>query len=106
IRPFYVFNDIDVDRYNIQDAPQQVMLGVRELDISRVEANWTRERLQLTHGFGAGITPVNESRDEGLPVLLTRDIPPVGDEIPVSIEGSRVYFGERTNHYVIVRTKV
>lgn len=107
IRPYYVFNDIDVDRYLLEgDVEQQVMMGVRELDISRVEANWTRERLQLTHGFGAVITPVNESRDEGLPVLLTRDIPPVGDEIPISIEGARVYFGERTNHYVVVRTKV
>jgi uncharacterized protein len=106
IRPFYVFNDIDVDRYMVGGRERQVMLGVRELDIGRVEANWTRERLQLTHGFGAVITPVNESRDEGLPVLLTQDIPPVGDDIPVSIEGARVYFGERTDHYVVVRTNV
>ncbi|MGE0229740.1 MAG: UPF0182 family protein [Dehalococcoidia bacterium] len=106
IRPFYVFNDVDVDRYSMGDGERQVMLAVRELDIGRVEANWTREQLQLTHGFGAVVSPVNESRDEGLPVLLTRDIPPVGEDVPVSLEGSRVYFGERTTHYVIVRTNV
>ena len=106
IRPFYVFNDVDVDRYMLGGVKRQVMLSVRELDIRRVEANWTREQLQLTHGFGAVIAPVNESRDEGLPVLLTRDIPPVGDQIPVSIEGGRVYFGERTDHTVVVRTNV
>lgn len=106
IRPFYVFGDVDVDRYIINGLEQQVMLAVRELDIGRVEANWTREQLQLTHGFGAVVSPVNEARDEGLPVLLTRDIPPVGDEVPVSLDGSRIYFGERTTHYVIVRTNV
>lgn len=106
IRPFYVFSDVDVDRYAINGVERQVMLSVRELDIGRVEANWTREQLQLTHGFGAVVTPVNESRDEGLPVLLTRDIPPVGSDVPVSLEGARVYFGERTTHYVIVRTNV
>lgn len=106
IRPFYTFNDIDVDRYTIDGRARQVMLGVRELDISRVQANWTRERLQLTHGFGAVVTTVNEVIDEGLPNLLVRDIPPASNVLPVSIDGSRIYFGERTNHYVVVRTNV
>ncbi|MBM4415545.1 MAG: UPF0182 family protein [Chloroflexi bacterium] len=106
IRPFYMFNDIDIDRYTLQGRERQVMLGVRELDISRVQANWTRERLQLTHGFGAVVTTVNEVIDEGLPNLLVRDIPPASNALPVSIEGSRIYFGERTTHYVVVRTNV
>ncbi len=107
IRPFYVFNDIDVDRYMRRRRRSDRSCSACASSTSDAsEANWTRERLQLTHGFGAVITPVNESRDEGLPVLLTRDIPPVGDDIPVSIEGARVYFGERTDHYVVVRTNV
>jgi uncharacterized membrane protein (UPF0182 family) len=106
IRPFYTFNDIDVDRYSIGGRTRQVMLGVRELDITRVQANWTRERLQLTHGFGAVVTTVNEVIDEGLPNLLVRDIPPQGNALPISVEGARIYFGERTSHYVVVRTNV
>ncbi|RLT44368.1 MAG: UPF0182 family protein [Chloroflexi bacterium] len=107
IRPFYTFVDVDVDRYTIKGRVQQVMLSARELDVTRAGAdNWTRQRLQLTHGFGAVVTPVNEARDEGLPVLITRDIPPASDGLPVSVAGSRIYFGERTDQYVIVRTGV
>ena len=107
IRPFYTFVDVDVDRYTINGRVRQVMLSARELDVTRAgAANWTRQRLQLTHGFGAVVTPVNEARDEGLPVLITRDIPPTSDGLPVSPAGSRIYFGERTDQYIIVRTDV
>ncbi len=107
IRPFYTFPDVDVDRYPIGSQVQQTMLGIRELDVTRAgAANWTRQRLQLTHGFGAVVTPVNEYRDEGLPILLLGDIPPTGTAIPMSVDGSRIYFGERTDHYVIIRTNV
>ena len=105
IRPLYFFNDVDVDRYVIDDKPTQVMLSARELDIRRApDRNWTNDRLKRTHGYGAVVTPVNEVVAEGLPNFITRDIPPVGDEIPISEDGSRIYFGELTNHYVIVNT--
>jgi uncharacterized protein len=107
IRPFYTFSDVDVDRYIFGGRSQQTMLAVRELDVARAgAANWTRQRLQLTHGFGAVATVVNDARDEGLPVLLLADIPPTGTAIPLNEAGARVYFGERTDHYVIVRTNV
>ncbi len=107
IRPFYTFVDVDVDRYTYNGATRQVMLSARELDVSRAgAANWTRQVLQLTHGFGAVASPVNDARDEGLPVLLASDIPPVGTAIPLTEAGSRIYFGERTDHYVVVRTNV
>lgn len=107
IRPFYTFTDVDVDRYKVGSGVLQTMLSVRELDVAKAgAANWTRQRLQLTHGFGAVVTPVNEARDEGLPVLITSDIPPASKTLPISVDGSRVYFGERTDHYVIVRTNV
>ena len=105
LRPFHVFNDVDVDRYTIDGVPRQFMLSARELDVRRAEgANWTRERLQLTHGYGAVIAPVNEVNEQGLPVLLTKDMPPVGDVIPISEDGARIYFGELTNQHVVVKT--
>ena len=104
LRPFYFFNDVDVDRYEIDGVTRQVMISARELDIGRAQANWTRERLQLTHGYGAVIAPVNAVTAEGQPELLTKDIPPEGDEIPISEAGARIYFGELTNHYVLVNT--
>ncbi len=105
IRQFYEFTDVDVDRYVIDDQLRQVMLSARELDISDgQQRNWTQERLQLTHGFGAVVTPVNEVLEEGLPHFITQDIPPASDQLPLTIEGSRIYFGEITDQYVIVNS--
>jgi uncharacterized membrane protein (UPF0182 family) len=105
IRQFYVFTDVDVDRYTLNGELHQVMLSPRELDVTRAqEQNWTRERLQLTHGFGAVVAPVNEVLEEGLPDFITRDIPPVSEELPLTVDGSRIYFGEQTNQYVIVNS--
>ena len=106
IRQFYQFTDVDVDRYEIDGETRQVMLSARELDISGAQQrNWTQERLQLTHGFGAVVAPVNEVLEEGLPDFITQDIPPVSDELPLSIDGSRIYFGEITEQYVIVNSR-
>ncbi len=105
IRQFYEFTDVDVDRYVVNGEPRQVMLSARELDISGAQQrNWTQERLQLTHGFGAVVAPVNKVIDEGLPDFITKDIPPAREEIELSIEGSRLYFGEITDQYVIVNS--
>ncbi len=105
IRQFYEFTDVDVDRYVVNGEPRQVMLSARELDISGAQQrNWTQERLQLTHGFGAVVAPVNKVIDEGLPDFITKDIPPASEEIELSIEGSRLYFGEITDQYVIVNS--
>ena len=102
LRRFYVFTDIDVDRYTVDGKIQQVMTSARELDIGRAEdRNWTRDRLQLTHGFGAVVSPVNEVGPEGLPRLITSNIPPVSETIPITLDGSRIYFGEITNQYIV-----
>ena len=109
IRPLYLFEDVDIDRYLIDGVPRQVMLAPRELDLRRATqtggSGWTQQRLQFTHGYGAVVAPVNEITPEGLPLLFTRDIPPVGDEVPITEDGARIYFGELTNHYIVVKTK-
>lgn len=105
IRQFYTFFDIDVDRYIIDDEIQQVMISARELNLAQVaDRNWTRDRLQLTHGYGSVISPVNEVGPEGLPEIITGDIPPRSESIPLSEAGARIYFGELTNHYVIANS--
>jgi uncharacterized membrane protein (UPF0182 family) len=109
IRPLYLFEDIDVDRYVIDGVPRQVMLAPRELDLRRATqtggSGWTQQRLQFTHGYGAVVAQVNAITAEGLPVLLTRDIPPVGEAVPITEDGARIYFGELTDHYIVVKTK-
>lgn len=105
IRLYYDFNDVDVDRYIIDGEYRQVMLSARELSAEKlaVEAQtWVNRKLQFTHGYGLVLSPVNEVTADELPVLLVKDIPPTGD---FNIERPEIYFGEKTNDYVIVKTK-
>ena len=105
IRLYYDFNDVDIDRYIIDGNYRQVMLSARELSAEKLAGQaqtWVNRKLQFTHGYGIALSPVNEVSSEGLPELLVKDIPPVGD---FNIEQPQIYFGEKTNDYVIVRTK-
>lgn len=104
IRLYYDFNDVDVDRYYIDGTYQQVMLSARELSADKLAGEaqtWVNRRLQFTHGYGVTLSPVNEISPEGLPILTIKDIPPVGD-IPIDVP--QIYFGEKTDEYVIVNT--
>jgi len=105
IRLYYDFHDVDVDRYVIDGKYRQVMLSARELSAEKLAAQaqtWVNRQLQFTHGYGIALSPVNEISAEGLPILLVKDIPPVGD---FNIERPQIYFGEKTNNYIIVKTK-
>jgi len=105
IRLYYDFNDVDIDRYIIDGEYRQVMLSARELSAEKLAGEaqtWVNRKLQFTHGYGVALSPVNEVTAQGLPVLLVKDIPPVGD---FNIERPQIYFGEKTIDYVIVKTK-
>ncbi|MBA7495908.1 hypothetical protein ES702_06504 [subsurface metagenome] len=105
IRLYYDFHDVDVDRYTIDGEYRQVMLSARELSAEKLPVQaqtWVNRQLQFTHGYGLALSPVNEVTGEGLPVLRVKDIPPVGI---FDIERPEIYFGEKTNDYIIVGTK-
>jgi len=106
IRLYYDFADIDVDRYQIDDSYRQVLLGARELSPEKLTSEaqtWVNRRLQFTHGYGVALSPTNEVTKEGLPNLWVKDVPPIG---MIEIERPEIYFGEKTNDYVIVGTRV
>lgn len=105
IRLYYDFNDVDIDRYTIDGDYRQVMLSARELSAEKLSGQaqtWVNRVLQFTHGFGLALSPVNEVSTEGMPTLWIKDIPPVGD---IEIERPEIYYGEKTNDYVIVNTR-
>ncbi len=104
LRLYYDFNDVDVDRYIIDSEYRQVMLSARELSAEKLAGEaqtWVNRQLQFTHGYGIVMSPVNEITAEGLPTMIIKDIPPVGD---FDIKRPEIYFGEKTNNYVIVKT--
>ncbi|MTI66312.1 MAG: UPF0182 family protein [Firmicutes bacterium] len=104
IRLYYRFNDIDIDRYNINGKYTQVFLSARELDQEKLKTKtWINEHLKYTHGFGFALSPVNSVTSDGQPELLVRSIPPV-TETDLKIERPEIYFGEVPNKYIIVNS--
>jgi uncharacterized protein len=107
IRPYYEFHDVDVDRYTLDGVYQQVLLSAREMEQRNLPAQsqgFVNRTFIYTHGFGLTMAKVNEFTPQGLPNLLIRNIPPVSSYPELEVEQPRIYFGERTNHYVVVNT--
>ncbi len=106
-RPYYRFNEVDVDRYEIDGELRQVMLSTRELDLDGLTAStrsWQNDTLTYTHGLGVVASQVNTATTRGQPVFLAEDIPPTGVE-ELTPEQDGIYYGEAGNPpYSIVRT--
>jgi uncharacterized membrane protein (UPF0182 family) len=105
IRTYYKFHDADVDRYWLNAAYQSVMLSARELNSSLLPPNaqtWVNRHVLFTHGNGVVMSPVTRKSPEGLPLFYLHDIPPVATGGP-EIHEPRIYYGEETDTYVIVR---
>jgi hypothetical protein len=107
LRPYYVFTGIGVDRYELQSGVTQTMLSVRELkndNLPEQARTWVNMRLQYTHGYGLCASPVNKLTDEGFPVLLIKDIPPVASP-EMEVTRPQVYYGQLPRDYVFVKTR-
>ena len=108
LRPYYVFGDVDIDRYRIEGAQRQVMLSARELESGRLTAparTWVNEHLVYTHGYGIVMSPVNRISEEGMPEFFIKDIPPTTAP-GLTITRPQIYFGEHSDRYVVVNTGV
>jgi uncharacterized protein len=106
IRTYYKFFDVDNDRYMVNGQYTQVMLSPRELSYGDLPSrNWINERLIFTHGNGLTIGPVSRISKEGLPEFFVKDIPAVS-LADIKVTRPEIYFGELSNEYVIVKTKV
>ncbi len=106
IRPYYVFNDVDVDRYVIDGDYKQVFLSARELDQNRLNEQartWVNQYLKYTHGYGVTLSQVNEVTPQGQPEMLVKNIPP-STNTDFKISRPEIYFGEKSNNYVVVNT--
>jgi uncharacterized membrane protein (UPF0182 family) len=106
IRTYYKFHSVDNDRYTINGEYRQVMLSARELSYDDLPSkSWINEKLVFTHGNGITMGPVSRITKDGLPEFIIKDIPPVSSS-NVKITAPEIYFGELTNDYAIVNTKI
>jgi uncharacterized protein len=103
IKQYYEFQDVDVDRYQLNGQERMVMLSTREVSQNGIPngKTWQNAHLVYTHGYGAVANVVNTATAQGAPALILQDIPPTG-QIPITPNGSRVYYGERSDVPFIV----
>ncbi|MBD3422243.1 MAG: UPF0182 family protein [Chitinivibrionales bacterium] len=107
IRLYYEFQDVDIDRYYFGGDYRQVMLSTRELsknDLDPRSQTWVSRKFKYTHGYGLVLLPVHEFLPQGGPNLLIKNIPPRIEPEEFKIERPGIYYGEKTNDYIFVRT--
>lgn len=107
IRPYYQFNDVDIDRYTLNGTYRQIMLSARELSYERVPEQaqtWVNQRLKYTHGYGVVMSPVNQVTADGFPVFFLRNIPPVS-QVDLEVKEPAIYYGEESDRYIFTGTK-
>jgi uncharacterized membrane protein (UPF0182 family) len=105
IRQYYDFNDVDVDRYEMDGQRRVLMVSGREVTqrgITGSGRTWQNQHLVYTHGFGAAAAQVNSISPDGAPILTLEDIPPEGQP---ATDQPRIYFGEREDvPFIVVNT--
>ena len=105
IRTYYLFNDVDVDRYTVNGEYTQTFLSAREIDETKIEAQpWLSKHLKYTHGYGITLSRVDKVTESGQPDLLIDSIPPISDVEEIQVDQPEIYFGEQTKNYVITNT--
>ena len=109
IRSYYDFEDVDIDRYEVDGQLRQVLLSPREVNLDDIpDPNWTNLHLQYTHGYGFVASLANQSTTAGQPSFLVKDIesePP--STVPsFDLEQKGVYYGEgfESTQYSIVNS--
>ncbi len=107
LRSYYAFPEsLDIDRYDLGNGLEDYVVAVRELNTSGLrdqQRNWINEHLVYTHGNGIVLAPANRVNPQGQPNFVVGDLPVKSPkELPVT--EPRIYFGEGTTDYSVVKT--
>jgi uncharacterized membrane protein (UPF0182 family) len=106
VKDYYQVNDVDVDRYEINGVPTQVVLSVRDLNTGNVpQTSWAARHLTYTHGYGAIDAPANAKEPSGEPKFVASDVPYTTSDPALELTQPAVYFGENLSRYVVVGSK-
>jgi uncharacterized membrane protein (UPF0182 family) len=107
LRPYYVFNDTDVDRYMINGQIRQMMLTPRELEIRQLpeaRTRWINPHFIYTHGYGLVMAEASKITPDGLPVLSVKNAPPEVEIPGLKLTRPEIYYGEVVHEPVFVHT--
>jgi len=100
MRGYYKFNDIDMEKYNINGETKTVYAGAREVDTK--EMNYINKTFQYTHGLGMVLSPISEVNNNGEPTFILNELNVTPTYGGLTITQPRIYFGETTDNNVIV----
>jgi uncharacterized membrane protein (UPF0182 family) len=101
LRTDYVFNDVDVDRYDVNGRLEQVMISARELNLANIpQRTWEGRHLAYTHGYGVAMAPAGRVTQDGFPVYLTS-----ANDPSAGVTQPALYFGEGLDEYSVVATE-
>ncbi len=118
VRGFYDFTQkLDIDRYTLGGKLQDYVVGVRELDYSKLPSqsnNWQIDHTIYTHGYGFVAAPANETVCLGQPYFVsgffdaqassTSQAAQQGCQAAndlIQVNQPRIYFGEGMGSYVV-----
>jgi uncharacterized membrane protein (UPF0182 family) len=112
IRSYYSFPQaLDIDRYTIDGKEQSYVLATRDVNLNGLAANqhnWVNDHLVYTHGQGIVAAETSQVDANGRPVFSVGGLPESGANggpSPITVDQSRIYFGELSPTYSIVDTK-
>ena len=108
IRNYYDFTTVDVDRYQIDGQKRLMMVAVRELDVTKLpdaSRNWVNQKLTYTHGYGVTMNTANGFTAEGRPQFALSNMPIESTVPELKLTRPQIYFGQKTDSDVYVRTK-
>jgi uncharacterized membrane protein (UPF0182 family) len=109
LRPYYVFQDTDVDRYRIDGQLRQILITPREIDVAQLPADararWINPHFVYTHGYGVVAAEAARITQDGLPYLLIQDAPPAVKTKSLRLTRPEIYFGEVSHEPVFVHTR-
>ncbi len=94
---------------NSVEKYRQVLISAREIDPEPGPREWGELKLKFTHGYGVCVAPVNAVAGGKKPDLWVKGVPikqKDGIDYPeLEVSQPRIYYGEMTNDYVIVKTE-
>lgn len=93
-QPYYAFDKVNVDRYELENAYRQVFLAARHINLDKLgesRKTWVNRWLRYTHGYGLVMTPAAQKADEPIEWLI-QGLPP--DAVArLSIDEPALYYG-------------
>ncbi|HEY3739719.1 MAG TPA: UPF0182 family protein [Bryobacteraceae bacterium] len=106
LRP-YIYDSIDVDRYNIDGTIRQVLVSPRNLELEQLGdagRQWINKRFTYTHGYGLVLAEANRITSSGLPVLFIQNAPPEVKTSSLKVTQPDIYYAEHSHEPVFVDT--